>query len=122
MFWVRNNRVKMALFSGVALVGALAIASPAMAQSRVVRSTGPSAAQYPTGKKIAANGTIRLQRGDRVTVLDKSGTRVLTGPGTFSLNRRVAATSTSNRIEGFLTSKPNHGPGPCVEAVRRPHA
>jgi hypothetical protein len=72
----------------------------------VVRSTGPSAAQYPAGKKIAASGKITLKRGDRITVLDKGKTRVLTGPGTFSLSRTTSASKTSSRVASFVATGP----------------
>lgn len=57
----------------------------------IVQSTGPSAAQFPIGLSLDPAGRITLAAGDRVTVLDKSGTRVLTGPGTFSIAARGAS-------------------------------
>lgn len=106
MFWDRNNKAAKALVTSLAIIGTLAVATPAMAQSLVVRSTGPSASQYPAGKKIAASGTITLKRGDRVTVLDKGRTRVLSGPGTFSLNRQTATAQTSTRVASFVATGP----------------
>lgn len=106
MFWDRNKRVARAIICSVAVIAATAMASPALAQSLVVRSTGPSAAQYPAGKKIAASGEITLKRGDRITVLDKGKTRVLTGPGTFSLSRTTSASKTSNRVASFVATGP----------------
>jgi hypothetical protein len=106
MFWDQNRKMAKALCASVAMIGAITVASPALAQSLVVRSTGPSASQYPAGKKIAASGTITLKRGDRVTVLDKGRTRVLTGPGTFSLNRQTTASQTSTRVASFVATGP----------------
>lgn len=80
---VRTFAAGMAALAGVMLAGS------AVAQSVVVRSTGPSAATYPQGKKLAANASVVLKAGDHVTVLDKAGTRVLSGPGTFTLNGAV---------------------------------
>jgi len=77
------------LIAGAAAVVALAMAGSAMAQAVVVRSTGPSAAAYPMGRKLPANASVALRAGDHVTVLDKSGTRVLAGPGNFTLNGAV---------------------------------
>lgn len=74
------------LVAGMAAMGALAVAGTAMAQAVVVRSTGPSAVQYPQGRKLPAGGSVTLRAGDRVTVLDKAGTRVLAGPGSFAVN------------------------------------
>ena len=102
-----NGRVsfkrKLAICAGAAL--AVATAGSAMAQSMVVRSTGPSAAEYPRGKKLAANTRVTLKANDRVTVLDKSGTRVLSGPGTFSLDGAVSRDQTaSTQIAGLLST------------------
>ncbi|WP_157083060.1 hypothetical protein [Novosphingobium lentum] len=79
-----------AVVAGMAAIGSLAVAGMAQAQAVVVRSTGPSAVQYPQGKKLAANASVSLRAGDRLTVLDKSGTRVLSGPGSFTLNGVVS--------------------------------
>lgn len=78
------------LIAGLALtLGAAALAPVALAQAVVVRSTGPSAASYPKGKKLAAGETVKLQPGDVVTVLDKAGSRVLRGAGSFAMDSRV---------------------------------
>jgi hypothetical protein len=80
-----------------ALVAVVALGAgvQAMAQAVVIRSTGPSAAAYPMGRKLPANASVALKPGDHVTVLDKAGTRVLSGPGTFAItgavNRDVGA-------------------------------
>lgn len=59
-------------------------ATVAVAQSIVVRASGPSAQSYPAGKTIAANARIALSAGDTVTIVDAGGTRVLRGPGVFT--------------------------------------
>jgi hypothetical protein len=81
--------VGKAVLAGVAAIAGLMLAGSALAQSIVVKSTGPSAGTYPQGKKLPANTNVTLRAGDQVTVLDKSGTRVLSGPGTFALNGAV---------------------------------
>lgn len=88
MFW-GNGKSMRAILAGAGAVCALAMAGTAAAQSVVVRSTGPSAGAYPQGKKLPANTSVVLKAGDHVTVLDKAGTRVLSGPGTFALNGAV---------------------------------
>ncbi|MFY7837900.1 MAG: hypothetical protein ACOVQ0_16630 [Novosphingobium sp.] len=88
MGWV-DRKLMRAGIAGVAAFAGVTIAGAALAQSVVVRSTGPSAATYPQGKKLPANATVVLKGGDQVTVLDKAGTRVLAGPGTFTLNGTV---------------------------------
>lgn len=71
------------------ILGAAAVAPAALAQAVVVRSTGPSAASYPKGKQLAAGSKVVLKDGDVVTVLDKAGSRVLRGAGTFAMDSRV---------------------------------
>ena len=65
------------------------MAPTVLAQAIVVRSTGPSAATYPKGKKLAAGTSVTLKTGDMVTVLDKAGSRVLRGAGSFTMDSRV---------------------------------
>ena len=67
------------------------VGSVALAQNMVVRSTGPSASSYPAGK---------------VTILTKSGTRVLSGPGTYSLAQGSgSASSASGRLSSFINNR-----------------
>ncbi|OZA55910.1 MAG: hypothetical protein B7X78_10310, partial [Sphingomonadales bacterium 39-62-4] len=68
---------------------AAAVSSETMAQAVVVRSTGPTAVNYPKGKRLPANASVVLKAGDVVTVLDKAGTRVLKGAGTFVMDSAV---------------------------------
>ena len=65
------------------------MAPTVLAQAIVVRSTGPSAETYPKGKKLAAGTSVTLKAGDMVTVLDKAGSRVLRGAGSFTMDSRV---------------------------------
>ena len=83
---------KLMKFAAPVLLGAgvLFTAQTAAAQSVVVRATGPSSSEYPAGKRIATGGKVTLKSGDMITVLDKSGTRVLKGPGTFALDGKVS--------------------------------
>lgn len=79
MSWVKSGRI-------IAALGVLALPGMAMA-GIVVASSGPSAKQYPAGRKIDDGAAIVLQAGDSVTILDQKGTRVLRGPGTMALNK-----------------------------------
>ena len=65
----------------------LSIATAAQA-GVVVKATGPSASEYPVGKKIDDKATITLKKGDSVTVLTSNGTRVISGPGRFTVGVR----------------------------------
>ncbi|MDF8332301.1 hypothetical protein [Novosphingobium cyanobacteriorum] len=84
-----SRRPMKALALGIAAATMVGGAAQALAQAVVVRSTGPSAAAYPMGKKLPANASVSLKPGDHVTVLDKSGTRVLSGPGIFTMTGAV---------------------------------
>ena len=84
MFWARTKRALVALALGGA---ALTLPVAAMA-GVVVKSTGPSATQYPVGAKLDDSATITLKAGDVVTVLTSDGTRVIKGAGTFRVGDR----------------------------------
>jgi hypothetical protein len=84
MFWAKVKRTMAA--AGLA-AAALALPVAAMA-GVVVKSTGPSAAQYPIGTKLDDNASITLQPGDVITVLTAQGTRVIKGGGTFRVGDR----------------------------------
>jgi hypothetical protein len=81
LFWVQNS-VK-ARHIAVALLLASS-ATAASAAILVVRSTGPSAKNFPPGKSLSENGKITLKANDMLVVLDGRGTRTLRGPGTFA--------------------------------------
>ncbi|MEE4154540.1 MAG: hypothetical protein V2I27_10310 [Erythrobacter sp.] len=76
----------------MALAGALLVASSAAMAGVVVKSSGPSAGDYPVGKKIDDEATITLKAGDSVTVLTSKGTRVMSGAGTYKVGDRPKAT------------------------------
>ena len=91
------------LVAAAGLAAALTIgAEPAMAGT-VVAASGPSASEYRVGTQISDTQRITLQQGDSLTVLDASGTRVLRGPGTFTLARQGGATR--NRAFAALTTQ-----------------
>ncbi|QAY79088.1 hypothetical protein [Sphingosinicella sp. BN140058] len=75
------------------------LALPGLAQAGlVVRSAGPSSSAYPPGRSVADAAPIALKPGDIVTVLVSNATRVLRGPGTFTLGAtRVAAAAFNAR-------------------------
>jgi len=53
----------------------------------VVAASGPSAGQFPVGRKLDDAARIKLQSGDSVTVLDARGTKVIRGPGNFAVSQ-----------------------------------
>ncbi|MEP4069689.1 MAG: hypothetical protein ABJM07_03570 [Parasphingorhabdus sp.] len=90
-------------FGAFLLVG---MTGTAIAQNMVVRSTGPSAKSYPAGKKLSNNAKLTLKKLDRVTILGKGGTRVIKGPGTFSLNSsRARQSNSSTRLSSFINNR-----------------
>lgn len=100
-----KSKLRRALALGAVVCFGTIASSAAVAQSMVVRSAGPSAAQYPAGKKLPANTKVVLKASDRVTVLDKAGTRVLSGPGTFTLDGTVKRDQTqSTQIASLLST------------------
>ena len=104
MFSARKRAVRV-LLAGVFAAGFGVAAGAAQAQSVIVRSTGPSAATYPQGKKLTANTKVTLKSGDKLTVLDKAGTRILAGPGSFTLDGSVNRdTGTASRVSGVRAS------------------
>lgn len=80
MSWVKSAIAATSLGVGLLLAGS---ASAAI----VVASSGPSASQFPAGKKLDDASRITLKSGDSVTVLDQRGTKVLRGPGHFAVSQ-----------------------------------
>lgn len=67
----------------------LSVAMAAGAQAGVVvKASGPSAGQYPVGKKLDDSSTVTLKAGDSITVLTANGTKVIKGPGQFTVGVR----------------------------------
>lgn len=77
------------LAAGALVLVGLSWSAAAQAQAVVIRSTGPSATAYPAGRKLPAGAAVVLKAGDQVTVIDKAGSRVLSGPGNFKLDSAV---------------------------------
>lgn len=81
MCW--GNAIRAAAIAGAAMATAGAANAGV-----VVKASGPSAGQYPVGKKLDDNATITLKQGDAVTVLTANGTKVISGPGQFTVGVR----------------------------------
>jgi hypothetical protein len=77
------TRIKSRLAVIAAVLAGAALPSPALADGLVVRSTGPSAATYPVGRRLPDTGRVVLRAGDRVVIVSEAGTRTLAGPGNF---------------------------------------
>ncbi len=74
--------------TAAAMLAGLAMASGSAQAGVVVKASGPSAGQYPVGKKLDDTATISLKQGDSVTVLTANGTKVISGPGQFTVGVR----------------------------------
>ncbi len=96
---------KSRLIAAALAVTAACVSTSALAQSMVVRSSGPSAAKYPVGKKLAANEKITLVAGDRVVLLDKGKTRTLARPGVHNSSVNVAANQTLSSTMSQMISR-----------------
>lgn len=95
----------------LAATAALALAAltvtPVAAQSTVVRASGPSAAEFPVGKKLEAGSRVVLQAGDSITVIEAGGTRVLKGPDRVTIGARQAAER--DVLGTFITRRGSRG-------------
>ena len=80
MCW--GKRTATAVLAGLAMVAGAAQAGV------VVKASGPSASQYPVGKKLDDAATVNLRTGDSITVLTANGTKIITGPGQFTVGVR----------------------------------
>lgn len=82
--------------AGIALATAACALVPGTALAGVVvAASGPSAGQFPVGRKIGDSDRIVLRAGDTLTVLDGKGTRVLRGAGTYSLDQQAGPSKRS---------------------------
>ncbi|WP_407874769.1 hypothetical protein [Qipengyuania nanhaisediminis] len=82
----------------MAIAGA-AIAIPGAASAGVVvKSTGPSASEYPVGRQVADGSRVVLRAGDRITVLTDRGTSVMEGPGTFRIGEGARPSQRFSRL------------------------
>lgn len=87
-----SGRMKARL-ARLAVLGA-SLALPMAANAGVVvKSSGPSAGQYPVGTKLDDDASITLRAGDVITVLTSQGTRVMRGAGTFVVGKRARVTT-----------------------------
>jgi len=106
------------LAAALAVMAGTGISAAALAQAVVVSSTGPSRASYPAGKRLAQGVTVTLQAGDRVTIIDRAGSRVLSGPRSVVIDGAVNRDSTVAVQLGRSLSKPQ--PVRRAGAVRGP--
>lgn len=76
----------------------------ACAQALVVKASGPSAPQFPAGRKLPAGSSVKLAGGDTIVLLDAQGTRTLRGPGNFPVAAAAPTQVASNSGVAALLS------------------
>lgn len=76
-----------------AVAAALCSAATALAGPMVLRTSGPSAAQFKPGQRLADGQAVALKTGDVLVVLDQRGTRSVAGPGSFRFDTPAEAGS-----------------------------
>jgi hypothetical protein len=92
--------------AGMAALMIATLSGAAMAETLVVRSSGPSSRSYPPGRAIPEDKKIVLQANDQVVILDGRGTRTLKGPGTFSPTATSApAADTRSTFAALVTQR-----------------
>lgn len=92
MFW-SSNKKRFAQFAFLAfMAGEISYAA---ADVLILRSVGPSARNYPPGRRVPDSASFTLRPGDSVVVLAGGGTRTFRGPGTFSATGAARAGGTA---------------------------
>ena len=80
----------------------LGTAAAALAGTIVIRSSGPSAKAYPTGKPLAEGQRVTLKNGDTLVLLDGRGTRTLTGAGSFDVGAAASGPATASAFAALI--------------------
>lgn len=84
---------------------AIGLSSAALAEAIVVRSTGPSAATYPVGRRLPATERVVLRAGDRVVLVGEGPTRTISGPGNFPVRGTAGASQNrSTTLNRYLST------------------
>jgi hypothetical protein len=76
---------------------AVAIATALQAEPVIIKYEGASPSAYMPGKKLPPNSSVELKSGEKLTLLDERGTRILSGPGKFSTSSAASAGKVSNK-------------------------
>ncbi|MFT3966805.1 MAG: hypothetical protein QM690_13085 [Sphingobium sp.] len=100
---VKMSRSFPAPLSALILGAAMIAPAPAVAETLVVRASGPSAGGFSPGKKLPDGASVTLKAGDVLTLLDGRGTRTLRGPGVFGASGSASAGGAS--VASFLGTR-----------------
>ncbi|MEQ1510998.1 MAG: hypothetical protein ABL909_11430 [Sphingopyxis sp.] len=87
-----------------ASIAALSLSGAALAEAIIVRSTGPSAAAYPVGRRMPTTQRIVLRAGDRVVLVGEGPSRTLSGPGSFPVRSTTTPSSGGTNTLGRYLS------------------
>ena len=97
--------MKKHLVSLAVAAAAIGLSSAALAEAIVVRSTGPSAATYPVGRRLPATERVVLRAGDRVVLVGEGPTRTISGPGNFPVRGTAGASQNrSTTLNRYLST------------------
>jgi hypothetical protein len=91
------------MYVAAAVLAVSTATAAASADILVVRSSGPSAKNFPPGKSLPETVRITLQANDRLVVLDGRGTRELKGPGSFTPGGPAQAASRTAGLSAIGT-------------------
>lgn len=114
----------LSICAALATASLAAVSPTAVLADVIVASSGPSAGQFPVGKKLESTAKITLKAGDTVTVLGSAGTRVIRGAGDHRVGARGAAkrstfaTLTRQRDAARVRTGAVRGDSTGVEIVR----
>jgi len=83
----------------------LTLGEAALAALIVIRAEGPSASSYPAGRILDSGQPLSLRKGDRLTLLDGAGTRVVAGPmvGKLSASTSVDARGSIDELRRIFS-------------------
>ena len=95
MIW---NNLRTAAAAALLMGASAAIAGP-----MVLRASGPSAALFKAGQRLADGVAVTLKTGDTLVVLDGRGTRSVAGPGSFRFDTASADAAPPTNFAELLT-------------------
>ena len=101
-----SSRASKATIAVIASFAMLNSSTAALAQARVVASSGGAADIYPEGQNLRRDAILLLRRGDQVTILIDNVRRTFPGPGKYPINRAIqerSAVSILDSILNFIT-------------------
>ncbi len=97
----------MSLTKSIQIAGFLAasmIVTPVIAGTIVIRSSGPSARNFPVGKSLPDGQRVALKAGDTLVLLDARGTRTLNGAGSYDIGASARGSAAPSALTTLIAS------------------